>query len=179
MTSKPPAPPQQDRQHGPASFYISGTNCFDQPRHIHHKGGGRGWKGSSSRTSGDEEHCKGYQRTPTPKSSYASAVSSNISPSSKPIVMPTQTPSLIQAQCEIIVKITDPNTIENLRAKNSRTLQSHIDRQFNTILSQTQRLLEECCYDFAERWLSSILDVNGWDAPEVAGMKRNVELSVA
>ncbi|CZR68383.1 uncharacterized protein PAC_18282 [Phialocephala subalpina] len=34
------------------------------------------------------------------------------------------------------------------------------------ILCQTQRLLEECCYDFAERWLPSMLEANGWDAPE-------------
>jgi hypothetical protein len=34
------------------------------------------------------------------------------------------------------------------------------------ILTQTQRLLEECCYDFAEKWVPSILEANGWDAPE-------------
>jgi hypothetical protein len=33
------------------------------------------------------------------------------------------------------------------------------------ILTQTQRLLEECCYNFAEKWFPSML-ANGWDAPE-------------
>ncbi|OBT59816.1 hypothetical protein VE03_10700 [Pseudogymnoascus sp. 23342-1-I1] len=34
------------------------------------------------------------------------------------------------------------------------------------ILAQTQRLLEECCYVFAEKWFPTMLEVNGWDAPE-------------
>jgi len=34
------------------------------------------------------------------------------------------------------------------------------------ILTQTQRLLEECCYNFAEKWFPSILETNDWDAPE-------------
>ncbi|KAG9230402.1 hypothetical protein BJ875DRAFT_349433, partial [Amylocarpus encephaloides] len=71
---------------------------------------------------------KAIRSTPTPKSSYASVLSSNIAPSSKPITIPTQTPSLIQAQREIVVKITNPTTIESLRAKNPRILQSHVDR---------------------------------------------------
>ncbi|KAH8674394.1 hypothetical protein BGZ60DRAFT_403819, partial [Tricladium varicosporioides] len=36
----------------------------------------------------------------------------------------------------------------------------------NSILTQTQGLLEECCYEFAEKWFPSILEANGWDAPE-------------
>ncbi len=71
---------------------------------------------------------KAIHSSPVPRSTYASALSSNISQISKPITITTQTPSIIQAQREIIVKITDPVTIENLRAKNPRTLQSHIDR---------------------------------------------------
>lgn len=34
------------------------------------------------------------------------------------------------------------------------------------ILTQTQRLLEESCYNFAEKWFPSMLKANGWDAPE-------------
>ncbi|KAF4631565.1 hypothetical protein G7Y89_g6566 [Cudoniella acicularis] len=34
------------------------------------------------------------------------------------------------------------------------------------ILTQTQRLLEECCYNFAENWFPSLLEANGWEAPE-------------
>ncbi|KAH6692753.1 hypothetical protein BKA61DRAFT_451556, partial [Leptodontidium sp. MPI-SDFR-AT-0119] len=29
-----------------------------------------------------------------------------------------------------------------------------------------QRLLEECCYIFAEKWFPSMLEANGWDTPE-------------
>lgn len=71
---------------------------------------------------------KAIQSSPIPKSSYASVLSSNIAPLSKPITISTQTSSFIQAQREIIVKITETSTIENLRAKNPRTLQSHVDR---------------------------------------------------
>ena len=71
---------------------------------------------------------KDIQSAPSPKSSYASVLSSSSAPISRPITISTQTPSLIQAQREIIVKITNPSTIENLRAKNPRSLQSHVDR---------------------------------------------------
>lgn len=71
---------------------------------------------------------KAMHSSPTPRSSYASVLSSNVSQISKPMTISTHTSSLIQAQREIIVKITDPTTIENLRAKNPRTLQSHADR---------------------------------------------------
>jgi hypothetical protein len=43
-------------------------------------------------------------------------------PRSKPVTISTQ------IQREIIVKITEPTTIESLRAKNPRALQSHADR---------------------------------------------------
>jgi hypothetical protein len=36
------------------------------------------------------------------------------------------------------------------------------------ILTQTQRLLEECCYTFAETWLPSMLEANGWGDTPVA-----------
>lgn len=65
---------------------------------------------------------------PTSKASYASVLSSSAAPLSKPITLSTQTSSVIQAQREIIVKIADPSTIESLRAKNPRNLQSHVDR---------------------------------------------------
>jgi hypothetical protein len=71
---------------------------------------------------------KAIQSVPSPKSPYASVLSSNLAPISRPITISTQAPSLIQAQREIILKITSPSTIENLRAKNPRTLQSHVDR---------------------------------------------------
>jgi hypothetical protein len=71
---------------------------------------------------------KTIQSPPSRRSSYASVLSSNPSPLSKPITLSTQTPSLIQAQREIIVKITNPNTIESLRAKNTRALQGHVAR---------------------------------------------------
>jgi hypothetical protein len=71
---------------------------------------------------------KAIQSTPSSKASYASVLTSNTAPLSKPITLSTQTSSFVQAQREIIVKITDPATIESLRAKNPRNLQNHIDR---------------------------------------------------
>jgi hypothetical protein len=40
------------------------------------------------------------------------------------------------------------------------------------IFTQTQRLLEECCYYFAEKWFPSILEANGWDAPEAVELTK-------
>ncbi|OBT74273.1 hypothetical protein VF21_07416 [Pseudogymnoascus sp. 05NY08] len=40
------------------------------------------------------------------------------------------------------------------------------------ILAQTQRLLEECCYIFAEKWFPSMLEANGWDAPEAVELTK-------
>ncbi|CZR63633.1 uncharacterized protein PAC_13530 [Phialocephala subalpina] len=40
------------------------------------------------------------------------------------------------------------------------------------ILTQTQRLLEECCYNFAEKWFPSMLEANGWDAPEAVELTK-------
>ncbi|PMD31128.1 hypothetical protein L207DRAFT_592059 [Hyaloscypha variabilis F] len=40
------------------------------------------------------------------------------------------------------------------------------------ILTETQRLLEECCYNFAEKWFPSMLEVNGWDAPEAVELNK-------
>jgi len=71
---------------------------------------------------------KAIQATPPSKASYASVLSGNAVPPSKPITISTETSSFIQAQREIIVKITDPFTIEGLRAKNPRNLQNHVDR---------------------------------------------------
>jgi len=71
---------------------------------------------------------KAIGSTPASKASYASVLSSNAAPLSQPITLSTQTSSFIQAQREIIVKIADPSTIESLRAKNPRNLQSHVDR---------------------------------------------------
>lgn len=34
------------------------------------------------------------------------------------------------------------------------------------ILTTTQRLLEECCFDFAAKWLPNVLEENGWDCAE-------------
>jgi hypothetical protein len=68
------------------------------------------------------------QSAPSSKASYASVLTSNAAPPSKPITISTQTSSFIQAQREIIVKITDPPTIESLRAKSPRNLQNHVDR---------------------------------------------------
>jgi hypothetical protein len=42
----------------------------------------------------------------------------------------------------------------------------------HSILSQTQRLLEECCYDFAKKWFPSILEAHGWDAPEAVELSK-------
>ncbi|KAF4627316.1 hypothetical protein G7Y89_g10844 [Cudoniella acicularis] len=55
----------------------------------------------------------------------------NIAKASSPSLL-RRTLSLIQAQREIAVKITNPSTIENLRAKNPRTLQSHVDRRIGS-----------------------------------------------
>ena len=67
---------------------------------------------------------KAIGSTPASKAPYASVLSSNAAPLSKPITLSTQTSSFIQAQREIIVKIADPSTIESLRAK------SHVDGAF-------------------------------------------------
>jgi hypothetical protein len=40
------------------------------------------------------------------------------------------------------------------------------------IFTQTQRLLEECCYYFAKKWFPSILEANGWDAPEAVELTK-------
>jgi hypothetical protein len=40
------------------------------------------------------------------------------------------------------------------------------------ILTQIQRLLEECCYKFAEKWFPSVLEANGWDAPEAVELTK-------
>jgi hypothetical protein len=40
------------------------------------------------------------------------------------------------------------------------------------ILTQTQRLLEECCYTFAEKWFPSMLEANSWDAPEAVELSK-------
>lgn len=71
---------------------------------------------------------KAIQTAPPPKASYASVLSNNTVPLNKPNTISTQTSSFIQAQREIIIKITDPSTIESLHAKNPRNLQSHVDR---------------------------------------------------
>jgi hypothetical protein len=63
------------------------------------------------------------QSTPSTKSLYALVLSSNLAPISRPIKS-TQTPLLIQAQREIIMKITNPITIKNLRTKNPRILRT-------------------------------------------------------
>jgi hypothetical protein len=57
---------------------------------------------------------KAIQSAPSPKSSYALVLSSNLAPISRPITISTQIPSLTQAQREIIVKITNPSTIASL-----------------------------------------------------------------
>jgi hypothetical protein len=40
------------------------------------------------------------------------------------------------------------------------------------ILTQTQLLLEECCYNFAEKWFPSLLEANGWDVPEAVELTK-------
>jgi hypothetical protein len=40
------------------------------------------------------------------------------------------------------------------------------------ILTKIQRLLEECCYKFAEKWFPSVLEANGWDAPEAVELTK-------
>src|ERR1700722_13979822 len=47
--------------------------------------------------------------------------------------MSTQISPFIQAQREVIVKTTEPTTIESLQAKNPRALQSHADRAIEQI----------------------------------------------
>ena len=42
----------------------------------------------------------------------------------------------------------------------------------HSILTQTQRLLEECCYDFAGKWFPSILEDHGWDTPEAVELNK-------
>lgn len=71
---------------------------------------------------------KAIQSIPSSKASYASVLTNNTAPLSKPITLSTQTLSFVQAQREIIVKITDPATIDSLRAKSPRNLQNHVDR---------------------------------------------------
>jgi hypothetical protein len=40
------------------------------------------------------------------------------------------------------------------------------------ILTTTQRLLEECCFDFTTTWLPSKLQENGWDCPEAVELTK-------
>ncbi|KAF8853500.1 hypothetical protein BDZ45DRAFT_76595 [Acephala macrosclerotiorum] len=40
------------------------------------------------------------------------------------------------------------------------------------VLTQTQRLLEECCYNFAEKWFPSMLEAKGWDASEAVELTK-------
>jgi hypothetical protein len=40
------------------------------------------------------------------------------------------------------------------------------------ILTKTQRLLEEYCYTFAEKWFLFILEANGWDTPEAVELSK-------
>lgn len=54
---------------------------------------------------------KAIQSAPSLKSSHALGFSSKSAPISRPITISTHTPSLIQAQREVIVKITAPSTI--------------------------------------------------------------------
>jgi hypothetical protein len=68
------------------------------------------------------------QSTPLSKASYVSVLTSNTVSLSKPIILSTQILSFVQAQYEIIVKITDLATIESFRAKSPRNLQNYIDR---------------------------------------------------
>ncbi|PQE27487.1 zinc knuckle protein [Rutstroemia sp. NJR-2017a BVV2] len=66
---------------------------------------------------------KTIQSIPSSKALYISVLTSNTVPLSKPIILSTQT-SLFY---KIIVKITDPTTIESLQAKSPRNLQNYID----------------------------------------------------
>ncbi|KAF1979850.1 hypothetical protein BU23DRAFT_637267 [Bimuria novae-zelandiae CBS 107.79] len=40
------------------------------------------------------------------------------------------------------------------------------------ILTTAQRILEECCFDFAKRWLPSIFQNNGWDCAAAAELTK-------
>lgn len=60
---------------------------------------------------------KAIQSVLSSKASYISVLTSNTAPLSKLIIISTQTSVFIQAQREIIVKITDLPTIESLQEK--------------------------------------------------------------
>ena len=62
-------------------------------------------------------------------------------------------------QCDIIP--TDPTDPTHLPS-----------RLQHLLLTETQRLLEECCYGFAGKWFPSILEANGWDAPEAVELNK-------
>jgi hypothetical protein len=85
---------------------------------------------------------KAIQATPPSKASYASVLTSNAAPLSKPITISTQTSSFIQAQREIIVKITDPSTIESLRAKSLETYRATLTVRLNRAETNTLNRFE-------------------------------------
>lgn len=81
----------------------------------------------------------------------------------------TQTPSLIQAQREIIVKVSDPNTIESLRAKNPRTLQSLI---YRAIEQSGNRHIENIRVASANQLKSGDLSVKTTNIEEAEALKQ-------
>jgi hypothetical protein len=47
-----------------------------------------------------------------------------------------------------------------------------LSRLQHLILTQTQRLIEECRYNLAEKWFQSLLEANGWDVPEAVELTK-------
>ena len=75
----------------------------------------------------------------------------------------------IQAQREIIVKLTETSTIESLRAKNPRTLQSHVDR---AIEQSKNKNIEHIRVASANQLKSGDLSIKTTRAEEAEALKQ-------
>ena len=115
---------------------------------------------------------KMVQSSPPSKVSYASVVGSNTTPISKPITISTQTSSFLQAQREIIVKITDVGTIESLRTKNPRNLQNHVDR---AIEQSKNRHIEKIRSASANQLKSGDLSIKTLNRSDAEALKQFAE----
>lgn len=67
-----------------------------------------------------------------------------------------------------------PSTLENLATSAVPSLYpvNFPYKAQHFILTTTQRLLEECCFDFTTMWLPSKLQENGWDCPEAVELTK-------
>lgn len=70
--------------------------------------------------------------------------------------------------------VAGPSTLDNLATSAVPSLYpvNFPYKAQHFILTTTQRLLEECCFDFTTMWLPSKLQENGWDCPEAVELTK-------